>query len=103
MEVHCITARGTPVFWILSTAASISPDGLIPVESMIGRPVAVMASSRSGFEISPDATFHATTPTRVNSSTASSENGELMKSSSLLRACSRKPDQCVSLNSMRFQ
>jgi len=51
----------------------------MPVDSRIGAPVASIRVRSGRFEISPEATFHAAMPTRVSSSTASLENGELRK------------------------
>ena len=57
---------------------SISDIVLMPVDTSSGSPVRAMASSIGVVPISPDATFQPGTPTRVSSSTASIENGELM-------------------------
>src|ERR1043166_10199497 len=79
IEVHCNTVRGDPAAFTRSTAVSISFKELMPVERKIGKPEAAMLLNMASLPISPDATFHTATPTRVRSSTASSENGELRK------------------------
>ena len=79
--VHCSTASGRPARRTRSTAASSSRKSLIPLESSTGRPVEIIASSNATLPISPDGTFHIAIPTRVSSSTASTENGELRNTS----------------------
>jgi hypothetical protein len=101
--VHCSTASGTLARRTRSTALSSSARSLIPLDSRIGRPVAIMASSSGSVLTSPDPTFHIAMPTRTRRSTASQENGELRKMSPLSRAWSASPLHCASENSIRFQ
>src|SRR5438128_1763747 len=103
IDVHCSTVKGDPAALTRSTAASISFNELIPVERKIGKPDAAIALNMSSLLTSPDATFHAATPTRVRSSTASTEKGELRNLSPFSRACFLSPHHCSSVNSIRFQ
>ena len=80
MEVHCITANVPLPPRRISTAASISSQGDMPVESSTGFPVVAIFSSMGRVPTSPEAIFQAPTPTRPNRSTASSEKGELTNS-----------------------
>src|SRR5262245_38700830 len=86
-----------------STAASISDQELIPVEIRNGSPVSIISSKRYQLETSPEATFHAATPTRFKRPTASWENAELRKRSPRSSAWLRSPRHCSSVNSIRFQ
>ena len=75
----------------------------MPLDSRIGLPVAIIASSSGSVLTSPDPTFHIAMPTRASRSTASRENGELRKMSPFSRAWSASPFHCASENSIRFQ
>ena len=52
----------------------------MPVDSKTGFPVVAIFSSMGKVPTSPEAIFQASTPTRPNKFTASSEKGELTKS-----------------------
>ena len=77
--VHCSTPTFAPRALTRATAASVSANGLMPVESSTGEPVSSTRSSSRAFETSPDAIFHSGCPTRSSRSTASSENGDETK------------------------
>src|SRR5258706_348650 len=102
-DVHWRTATLLPAPFRSATAPSTSSSGLIPVERRTGRESAASRSRSGRFPVSPEATFHAPTPTRSRSSTASIENGDERKRrprSSAWRASSRQP---LSGSSIRFQ
>ncbi len=93
--VHCSTARGRRARRTRCAAASSSRMSLMPLDSRIGRPVAIIASSSATLPISPDGTFHIDIPTRVSSSTASIEKGELRNKIPSSVAWSASPCHCA--------
>ena len=101
--VHWSTAIGTDAACARATVASSSVSELMPLESRSGRLVASSRSRSGAFDTSPEATFHATIPSRSSRSTASPENGELRNTRPRSSACRLRPTQCSSANSMRRQ
>ena len=98
MHAKCIAGELAAVTCCTrSTAASISTSGLmLSKRSSVGR---FLTSARTSGSLltSPEATFHAATPTRVSNSTASIENGELRNSKPRSSACFFSPRHCSSV------
>ena len=75
----------------------------MPHDRITGAPWAETRRSSGRLLVSPEAIFHADTPTRSSSSTASIENGELTNARPASSAWSRRPCHWASVNSMRRQ